>query len=355
MAKKDDRKKQKKRKKEALKAKKRTARDLFPRIEVVFDGEDEAFMQAVEKVVHEFDYANTEHCPETIRDAHRLLRDFGIDVLDRVIGSEDFGEFAGLRGMDAAELSRFKQHALYIHLADWIYARLPEQYRQSPLPHFYFAINPVGRGFVLSFEFLPQADIGTQRVWHSPFEPTVNIDNREYKVVFTRHVFERACQRMSLAQPISYLDARGITWHFMRCVHFEPVKLENGQNAMRMFGLCLGTIGQLYMNDVAQLKKADMVEGEWAFVVGYCPVELVEPGFAVGLTILFPGYNNTPEAALVKQTRMHPTLFRELQAAAHDNSLGEVYMTKNMKPLRWYHHNGVPQILRLGKPLYRFS
>lgn len=354
MAKKEERKKQKKRKKEALKAQKRAARDPFPRIEVVFDGEDEAFMGAVEKVLHEFDYDNTDHCPETIRGAHRLLREFGIETLDKVLGSTGFEDFADFRGMDATEVNRFKQYALYVHLADWIYTRLPEQYKQFPLPRFFFGINPVGRGFVLSFKFLSQADIGGHRVWHSPFAPTVNIDNREYRVVFTKHVFERACERMALAQPISYFDVRGIAEHFMRCVHFEPVKLENGQNALRMFGLCLGTIGHLYMNDVAQLKKAEMVEGDWSFVVGYCPIELTESGFAIGITMLFPGYNNTPEAALVKRTRMHPTLLKELQMAAQDNSLGEVYMTRNMKPLRWYHHNGVPQTVRLDKPLYRF-
>jgi len=310
-------------------------------------------MLAVEEVIQTFDYANEEHCPESVADVYRLLRSVGLDSLTGYLGSLDFVEFTERSPVEADQFVRLQNWALDVHLGDWIFRQLPKQYTESPLPYYFFQVGPKGRGFVLSFKFLPRTDLEYQRIWHSACDPTVEIRGRDYRVGFTKHVFERACQRMSLTQPVDYIGMRAINGHFQSCVYYEHVLLENGQDALRLFGPCVYEIGDIYMRDVAQLKQADMTTGEWFFLIGYCPVELADEGFAIGLTLLFPGYKNTPEAALVKRTRMHPKLFAELQAASFDNSLGAVYMTKNLKPLRWYHYNGVPQVVRLEKPLYR--
>ena len=355
MAKKEDRKKQKKQrklKKEALKAKKWAARNEFPQTEIVFDGHDEAFMLDVEEVIHSFDYGNDEHCPESVRTVHRLLRKIGLDRLEEGINSTVFDEHAASNNFDADEFRELQKWALYCHLPDWIFSQLPDRYTKSPLPDYFFQVVPNDRRFVASFQFLPRLVVGAQSVWHSPLEPTVTIRGQDYKVGFTKHVFERACKRMSLAQPVEYFGFNGITSHFRSCVYFEHVLLGNGQDALRLFAPCLYEIGQMYMVDVANLRPSDMAAGPWFFVIGYCPVELSDAGFAIGLTLLFPGYNNTPEDALVKRTRKHDKLDAALRSAAYDNSLGKVFMEKNLQPLRWYHHYGVPQVIRLEKPLY---
>ena len=351
MAKKDDRKRQKKRKKEAHKAKKRAARDEFPRIEIAFDGHDEAFMLAVEEVIHSFDYANDDHCPESAREIYRLLRTFGADKLTQVMSRANCLDVEEQRRTAMEQFAREAEFLLHFYVGDWLFRRLPEQYTENPLPYFYFKATPKGRGFFLTFEFLPWKDVGIQKVWYSPFEPAVDIRGREYRVCFTKHVFEQACKRMLLKHPLDYFQMRMVAEYFRQCVYFEPVLLEDGQDALRLFSPCAEGFGPTYVRDIAQLREPEIEAGGLSFILGYCPVVLDETGYAITKTLLFPGYANTPEAALVKRIRMNPILRSQLTKAAYDNTLGRVFIEKNIEPLRWYHHNGVPQVVRLNAPV----
>lgn len=353
MARKEDRKKQKRRRKEQKKAQKRAARDEFPRIEIVFDGEDEAFMLAVEQVIHSFDYANDEHCPESARNIYKWLRQFGAQALHKVFSSTDYSDVEEqLRG-DVEQYARDNHFLLHFHIGTWLFKQLPEQYTGSPLPYFHYRVGAKGRGFILDFEFMPRKDVGIQKVWHSPFEPTVNIRGKEYRVGFTKHVFEQACKRMLLKHPLDYFQMRMVAEYFRQCAYFEPVLLEDGQDALRLFSPCAEGFGPTYVRDIAQLREPEIEAGGLSFILGYCPVVLDETGYAITKTLLFPGYANTPEAALVKRTRMNPILRSQLTKAAYDNTLGRVFIEKNIEPLRWYHHNGVPQVVRLNSPVMR--
>ena len=352
MAKQEDRKKQKKRLKEKRKAEKRAARSRFPHLVIIPDGEDRGFMRVVEELVDSFDFDDPDTCSSDDRHMYLLLRTVGLDGIYAWIDSQSAAEFAAKQELSRKDLMEEIVVPLLTHLGEWIFDRLPDQYRANPLPFYFYDIVPQAKHLSIRFQFLPHVKSLHGTIYFSPLEPTVRINDEDFKVGFTRHALERACQRLALNQPITYCDFRRVAIHFKTCEYFEVISLPDEQQALRLLGLCSDDLMDIYLRDVAGLDESTISSGKCFFVLGYCPLQIVRD-YAVATTFLCPGYRGTPEHALVNATTMSANERRTLHAMASSATLADVISGHQTEALRWYHRNGVPQVITLERNIYR--
>ncbi len=356
MSKKDDRKKNRKLAKEKVKARKWAERNKYPRIELAADGEDPAFMAAVEEIVCGFNFDDDSHCSPALRNMYRMYRGLGLEVLESWIASPETQRKYMDAGQDPQSFRDSLLIPLYAHLGEWIFSQLPDKYRKDPLPFYHYHVEPVDKALAVTFEFLPHVPSEHGTIYHSPFEPTVAKGGGHFKVGFLRHAIERVCERLSAVQPITYSCFQPLAGFFQHCVYFESLNLPNGQEAIRLYGRCDGEFGREYLHKVASLDAATIEQGtkRFIFVLGYCPVEIVRR-YAVAKTFLFPGYRNTPEAALVESALMSQAMRNKLRESARDNALAELVKGEGLDFFKWYHENGVPQVVPREEDIYRFG
>ncbi len=357
MAKKDKRAKEKRKlQKEKLKSRKWADRNKYPRIEFADDGEDPAFMAVVEEILYSFDYGDESHCSPEDRYMYGLYRSIGLERLEQWIALPETQQKYMQPGATFQDFRKGLLLPLYTHLGEWIFSRLPDTYRKNPLPFYYYHVAPVDNTLEVSFEFLPHVPSEHGTIYHSPYKPTVLKGGGNFKVGFLRHAIERVCERLSAVQPITYSCFQPLALYFMHCVYFESVVLPDGQEGIQLFGRCDGSFGRDYLRRVISLEDAfiDEEQDQFLFVLGYCPVEIVRT-HAVAKTFLYPGYGNTPEAALVDSAPISQAMRQQLRASARDNTLAELVKSNDFDLLKWYHDNGVPQVIRRAEGIFQFG
>jgi hypothetical protein len=357
MAKKDKRTKQKRKlEKDKLKARKWAERNKYPRVEFAEDGEDPAFMATVKEILCSFDYDDDSHCRPEERYMYGLFRSIGLEGMERWIASPDTQQRYMQPGATVEDFRNGLLKPLYMHLGEWVFSRLPDTYRKDPLPFYYYYVAPVDNALVVTFEFLPHLPSEHGTIYHSPYNPTVRKGGGDFKVGFLRHAIERVCERLSALQPITYSCFQPLAFYFRHCVFFEPLNLPDGQEGIRLFARCDGSFGRDYLRQVMSLDDAviEQEQDQFVFVLGYCPVEIVRK-YAVAKTFLYPGYGNTPEAALVASAPVSQTTRKELRAAARDNTLAALVKSNDFDLVKWYHENGVPQVVRRPEELYQYG
>ena len=354
MANKDRQKKLKKLAKEKLKARKWAERNKYPRIELIEDGESPDFMAAVTDIVNSFDFDNHSHCSPESQLMYRTYRTIGLDGLNRWIASPETQDKYMKPDQSFMEFRASMLVPLYSHLGEWIFSRLPDKYRKDPLPFFYFCVTPVDKALRITFKFVPHMPSEHGTIYHSPYEPTVAKYGVLFKVGFLRHAVERACQRLAAVQPISYCHFQPLALFFRHCVYFESLTLPDGQEAIRLLGRCEGDFGNTYIHNIASMKVGRAGPGSYYFLLGYCPVAIVRRS-AVAMTFLYPGYRNTPEAALVESAPISKAMRHSLRAAAQHNTLAELVKGKGVDVFKWYHENGLPQVVWREEDIYRFD
>jgi hypothetical protein len=351
MAKQEDRKKHKKRLKEKRKAEKRAARGRFPQLVIIPDGEDPGFMRVVEELVDSFDFDDPDSCSSDDRHMYLLLRTLGLDGIFARLDSQSVAEVAAKHELSREDLIDEILVPLLTHLGEWIFERLPDQYRTNPLPFYFYDIVPQAKHLSIRFQFLPHVKSPHGTIYLSPLEPTVRINDEDFKVGFTRHALERACHRLALNQPITYYDFKRVATHFKTCEYFEVISLPDEQLALRLLGLCSDDLIDIYLRDVAGLDESRISSGKCFFVLGYCPLQIVR-NYAVATTFLCPGYRGTPEHALIDSTTMSANERRALHAMASSATLADAIRGHQTEALRWYHRNGVPQVITLEGNIY---
>ncbi len=359
MARKQDRKAQKKRLKERKKTASRSkvlaARRIahqYPRFIIDPAGGDPPFVAAVRGLIDQFRFEDDSCCSAELRGSCKLLRQHGITKLRSLAHSAQATGFTGANGLtgDVAYLSLLS--TLVNGLGDWLFRMLPERYTKNPLPNYYYHVEPVDDALRISFRFLSSVRMPEFRgpVFYSPLEPSVELGGGSWKVCFIDHVLERACERIASTRPITYPAFQGCQLYFENCVYYEPVTLPSGQEAVRLWHF-IGTSQHAdYVSELAGEQARELPQEQWCFNIGYCPLQIVRL-HAVGITLLFPGYRNTPEADLVNRASIPRHLREQLRQAADDNTLARLMNKETLEVMRWYHENGIPQVRILDRPL----
>lgn len=359
MARKEDRKKQKKRRKEEKKNGERSRelqrrvttekrRAKYPHVEYDTRGGDPEFVSIVKTLVASFDFSDVSICPPDIQRLYRLQKSIGYPRLSEM--------FQGLardvfRDPMTAEIRATElEHPLGGYLGQWLFDRLPDPCRDQPLPFHYFCVRPVEDFIGIEFEFLPSQKTDSGTIYFSPAKPTVRFGGADWIVAFSRHAIERACQRFTPVSPISYVYFQMNYIYFRCCTYFQPLELEDGQPAIRLFGECDDVPDRemrLYRDQIlGDAYKPGL--GKAHYVLGYCPIAF-KGGKAVATTFLYPGYSGTPEDVLVRRARIQPTERERLIYAANNNNQHRVLSLGNTDVIKWYHDNGVPQVVQLPR------
>lgn len=354
MGRKEERKRQKRRLKEVRKSKKSVLRGKYPRIEIIRDGESPSFMDTVEETINQFDFENNSHCDTADRLMYQLLRREGFAGFSAACTAIAQTESPTHLNLSVDERRAIWLSPLLTHLGQWVFERLPEQFRTNPLPFHFFHVSPQEKHLRVNFHFMPRMPSPHGTIYFSPFEPTVSTTNGLRKVGFTRHAIERACQRLAGELPIRYQQCQYLTGHFLRCVHYEPMTLPSGQEAIRMLAKCNYDLTQVYLRDVAGFDDAEIANQKWFCLLGYCPVK-ESRDFSVATTFLCPGYRDTPEAYLVDTAGITAATRQSLRAAAKDSTRADVVAGRLTNALKWYHENGAPQVVAVERGIYEMG
>lgn len=258
-------------------------------------------------------------------------------------------------GLSEFDYKRGVLTPVLFHLGNWIFERLPSKYQENPLPFFYFHTGPANKELQVSFEFLPRTPSEYGTIYASPLAPTVNLGGGTFKVGFFRHAIEQACMRMAATVPVEYEDFQHCYRYFRHCVHFEPVNLLDGQEAIRLYAPCEGNLVRiLYMKDVAGLDPTVADNGKYHYVLGYCPVAIVRR-HAVAKTFLLPGYSGTPELAVLDSAPVSSAERRRLRQMTDGLTCEKLLQNEGAEVIRFFHMNGAPQVVALQNPVLDFS
>jgi hypothetical protein len=263
MAKKEDRKRQKRRLKEQKKAARhdqiaseRAKASLYPRIILHPEGGDPAFVATVQALADAFDFDDPSCCTEGQRGIFRMFRATGMrEMLRRAALA---AKAAPQEGFSAEDMEGALMGPLTLHVGKWIFARLPDQYRNFPLPFNYFMVMPYGRHLHISFAFLPTVSSEHGNIYCSPVEPKVAFGGGLWRVGFFRHAIERICERICPNESIGYAHFNACEIYFRSCLYYEPLELPDGQHAIRLFHDCATAAQSMqdpYVTDVLGMDR----------------------------------------------------------------------------------------------------
>ena len=97
----------------------------------------------------------------------------------------------------------------------------------------------------------------------------------------------------------------------------------------------------------------DHSKGEAYYRVGYCPVVL-ENGIAKATTFLYPGYTATPEYGLVLKSDLPPEEKARMRELAKQQDANCVILDNEIDAIKWFHENGVPQVIQTEQTIFRY-
>lgn len=368
MAKKDDRKKQKKRRQEEKKiVRKRQLRDRtqralkslsqYPEVIYLEDEGDPEFIDVVRKAQLTIDLDDPAVCPTPFQ---TLYKEVAKDGIEDVLAS--FRVALERRDQPARDIMVYEK-AFSLHYGRAIYERIPEEVRRAYLPYNDSMVVFRGTRIVIAFSSMLQAKGTGGTIYYSRKEPRITIGGQEYRVGFSRHAIEQAVARLN-PNYLHYEASYDVHSFFAKSAIHEHVVLDSRnhpeQDAFCMYDMCddpLFLSYDTYVNTVLGLegREPDRTKGIFCFRLGYFPV-VIDNGFAKAVSFLRPGYTGTPERKLISDTKSLPRDVKEfLLTEARENTGREVLLEDRTEVIKWFHDNGVPQVLQFPMAIYDHS
>jgi hypothetical protein len=221
---------------------------------------------------------------------------------------------------------------------------------QSWLPYNDVRILPMGRKIEVVFRSLCQKKTKGGTVYFSPLLPKITINGEEKIVGFTTHAIKQICER--LAHNHTTYGGQGEVFAFIaECIHFEPQMLPSGQLAFTFYDYCSeGFWSGMYVKEILELEKMKP-NLHYYYRIGYCPV-VVEDGFAIAKTVLYPGYKDTPEHDVIFRSNLSRNEKFELSQKARQLSGTELFKSKDFSILKFFHDKGIHQVIVSKKRFY---
>lgn len=220
------------------------------------------------------------------------------------------------------------------------------------IPYNDVVITPVGDEFKIIFDALLRHKTEWGYVYYSQLKPKIIIDDNEYIVAFSRHAVERISERC-VGQYDQYAGAGDAFAFLSDCLKFDVIP--QGSNGNRnylitFYEMCApgySTYGYLegVKDDVNDYK-------EYRYRVGYCPISLSE-GFASSKTLLTPGMRGTPEDFLLKKSDLEKSEEIEIRKSVERMIMKKIWaFEQDFSAIKWFHDNGVPQVMEIDEPLF---
>ena len=189
-------------------------------------------------------------------------------------------------------------------------------------------------------------------IYYSRHKPTLEVNGEKLIIGFTRHAIHRICER-SVGDWRTYSGATDAFAFFNYCTYFELYEDDTRSKDKYYFtfyencadGFFSGFYPKMILDSYDPSK-------DYYYRIGYCPI-VVNGNFAIGKTMLPPGMRGTPEDKLLKKSNLSEEEKNKIYKSA-ENSFKFLNLAKSQDftGLKWFHDNGVPQIVELPENPY---
>jgi len=323
--------------------------DKYPVFKIHEEDGDPKFIKVVQDALAKIYESDFKILDEDDRHFFRRLKSFGVSfALGRYI-LETHNKF------DISSLPDDEQYLGIIcnNLCEKIMDNIPEGLKPQFFPFNAFRIcyrdNQVG----VSFERLLIALGDAGLIFYSKRRPQIEFKDQSFVVGFSKHAIARVCER--LAPDFFTYPGLAKAFHFFSfCVYFKPIYLPNKQPAFVLFSKYGGPndsrINREFLESLGS-KDFDPLKGEWCRVLGYCPV-VFESGFAVAKTFLIPGFTSTPEYDRLLNSHLPHNEKERFIRLAKDSVTEELDDSEKFEVFKWFHDNGVPQVMQVSQQVF---
>jgi len=189
----------------------------------------------------------------------------------------------------------------------------------------------------------------SERIYYSLKTPKIKIDNKDYQVAYSEHCITQIHERLKLKK-YNYA-ALGDTFSMLyENMYFEKVTLLNNQNALCIYGMCMGE-EFIQFRIVKEIYGQKYFPGEkYFFKLGYLPLEY-NGNYAVAKTILCPGFYTTPEYELLGRSESDIEWLKRANQNERKNN-NDSYDFQLIKKM---HELGIPQVKIFDNVIYKFQ
>lgn len=326
----------------------------LPKFNVVdTDGRSADTKLMVEKGLEKFSRYYPRHLDEYTLDMLYYQRKYGWEGL--VDKTYELNEKTG-EPFTRDEIAHGTEQDVSINLGRGILMNSPGNLIRRNMPTSCFWLTPGDRDWQINCASLITKNSSAGRVYQSPHKPTINLDGEDHYVVFSRHALFQLAGRTGPVEEWrnSYVAQLHVFGFFYDCVYFEEVQLRNKNRAIVIFSPCLraGDPVRRFFRDLMGFESESQLENHYC-VIGYCPLTL-DGNRAIAKTFLTPGYLQTPERGTIK-TSGRVELMRDVEQACDEGVSPFKDDEKVEKAIRWFHENGVPQVRKIDREVFRAS
>ena len=326
----------------------RRRRDQYPKI--LFDSAEGApeFVEAIRSAVAKLDFDDKEMFSAGERTFYNLVREEGFSY------AQDELKQATEQALEAGDDSgRVGEVLMLMGYGSKLLALIPEEQRRRLMPYNGVRVLFKRRDMILKFTSMQsqRGDRGT--VYFGRRKPTIELGGEQRVVAFSHHAIERICERLN-PRYTQYAAAGDVHAFFSTCVYFEPITLHGGQPAFVLYDMCFNkefVQYNTYVEKVLGEENVDSSLGKTYYKVGYCPV-VFEGEFAKAKTFLYPGYTTTPEYGLILGSRLSHSDRNLLLQDTRSLDAEKVVVNDNPETIKWFHNNGVPQVLHIKQDVF---
>ncbi|MDB4416575.1 hypothetical protein N9253_00660 [bacterium] len=319
----------------------------YPKIDIDKTGANPEFMAAVQLAAEQIDFRSKEQFDNQHRRLHSLLASGGKRELKMGLQQATSDQF------DAENLFM----SVHSHLGEVLYRLIPEKTRKRFLPYNDAAVFISDKRYVIRFTSLQQKKTPNGTLYYSRHQPKIEIAGEELVVAFTGHAIERICERLN-TRYLSYSAAGDVHAILSHCNYFEATVLEKNQHAFTFFTSCNGKAFLSYEAYVVGVLGEENLSKEKGsrpyYRLGYAPIA-IEDGFAKALTFLYPGYRSTPELQTIKHSKLGHEEKAEMIKRCENLEADAVVLKNDPTIIKWFHENGVPQVIQTTKQIFKYD
>ena len=247
--------------------------------------------------------------------------------------------------------ARLPELHFMFNLGQAVINRIPEPKRDAYLPFNDVLFQPTGHRIDVIFRSLLKAKGPGGTIYYSRRQPTLMMACRRSLPSPNTPSKGRVSVSSRVGRP-SYAALGDAFAYFDQCLYFERCDLYGGQLAFTFYDECKeGFASHGYVDGVLGEQNLDPRAGKPYYRVGYCPA-VVEGDFVKAMTLLFPGYRNTPEHDAMLRSALPARTKQEMLAQIKDLDADTLYDSHNMSLIRWFHQHGVSQVVQLNHPVF---
>jgi hypothetical protein len=239
-------------------------------------------------------------------------------------------------------------------LGELILQRIPDQLKEAYLPYHCIDVEcgiPRPKAVRVRIRSLHQEKSVWGTVYYSRRCPKLTIDGQQLTVAFSDHAIRRIAER-TVYDWKTYNGLGDVFGYVENCVYFEDCTQVLGQPAFAIYNRCAeGFFSYTYAEQVLKSIEPGV---KYFYRIGYCPA-VIDSDFVKAKTLLVPGMRGTPENDLVDSSSLPRAEKQQMSKRAGALSYKSLVDTSDFSLLRWFHENGVPQVVSLPDPVFVYN